>query len=116
MSPACEASLDGVRVALTGTAYPMERIRFVVGPVEDTLPRADHEAIAMLRLDTDWYESTRAEMDYLFDRVIPGGVVIFDHYGWWNGHRRAIDEYLAAHRKTLLLNRIDGAAPIAIVR
>ena len=42
--------------------------------------------------------------------------MIFDDYGWWNGHRRAIDEYLAAHRKTLLLNRIDGAAPIAIVR
>ena len=60
----CEASLDGVRVALTGTAYPTERIRFVVGPVEDTLPLADHEAIAMLRLDTDWYESTRTEMDY----------------------------------------------------
>ena len=49
----------------------------------------------MMRLDPDWYESTRVEMDYLFDRVVPGVVVIFDDYGWWNGHRRAIDEYLA---------------------
>ena len=59
------ASLEQVREAMAGTGYDEKRIHFVKGPVEQTLPREAPEAIAVLRLDTDWYESTLHEMVHL---------------------------------------------------
>ena len=63
------------------------------GPVEETLPAAAPERIALLRLDTDWYESTRHELEHLYPRLSTGGVLIVDDYGHWDGARRAVDEY-----------------------
>ena len=73
------------------TGYPS--IRYVVGEVEDTIPAQMPERISLLRLDTDWYESTRHELEHLWPRLRPGGVLILDDYGWWDGARRAVDEY-----------------------
>ena len=52
----------------------------------------------MLRLDGDWYESTRVCLEHLHDLVVPGGFVIIDDYGYWEGCRRAVDEFLASRR------------------
>jgi O-methyltransferase len=110
----CVAPLEGVRQLLQGTGYDMRNVTFVQGRVEDTLPGAAPEKIALLRLDTDWYESTRHELEHLFPRLVPGGVLIIDDYGHWSGARQAVDEYLKQRKIPLLLNRIDYSGRAAI--
>ena len=85
-------------------------MHFVQGKVEDTIPAAAPATIAILRLDTDWYESTRHEMEHLYPRLSPGGVLIIDDYGVWRGSRKAVDEYFAREGSTLFLERQAGHA------
>jgi hypothetical protein len=108
------APLDEVRRNLAATLYPPERVHLVAGKVEDTLPARAPAQIAVLRLDTDWYQSTRHELIHLFPRLAVGGVLIIDDYGHWSGARRAVDEYIAEHKIRLLLNRIDYTGRIAV--
>lgn len=108
------ASLADVRAAVLGVGYPEERIHFVQGPVEETLPTQVPEEIALLRLDTDWYASTKHTLVHLYPQLSPGGVVIVDDYAYWQGARQAVDEYIAEHDLPLLLNRIDYTARIAV--
>lgn len=82
--------------------------RFVVGLVEDTLPSAETGEIALLRLDTDFYSSTKAELEILYPRLVSGGVLVVDDYGSFQGSRRATDEYLAGLARSPLLYRIDS--------
>ena len=84
------------------------------GKVEDTLPDGAPQQISLLRLDTDWYESTRHELRHLYPRLARAGVLILDDYGHWQGARQATDEYLTEQRIPLLLNRIDRTARIAL--
>ena len=104
-----------VRAAMATTGYPMERVHLVEGPVEETVPSRAPEAVALLRLDTDWYASTRHEMEHLYPRLArPGGVLILDDYGHYAGARRAVDEALAASGEPLLLHRIDYTGRIGV--
>ena len=82
-------------------------INFVQGFVEDTIPTASVGAISLLRLDTDFYTSTLAELQGLYGRLVRGGVIIVDDYGLFEGSRRATDEFLASLQSPPLLNRID---------
>jgi O-methyltransferase len=102
-----------VRDRLLATGYPEARLHFVRGPVEETLPEQAPREISLLRLDTDWYESTRHELEHLYPRLTPGGVLIVDDYGHWEGCRRAVDEYFA-ERDPLLLHRIDYSGRLAL--
>jgi O-methyltransferase len=108
-----EASLEDVRAGMTETGYPAERIHYHAGKVEDTIPGGAPEQIALLRLDTDWYESTRHELEHLYDRVPPGGVIIADDYATWQGARKAVDEFLERTGARLLLVPI-AAGRIAV--
>lgn len=108
------SSIEQTRAALYSIGYPREHIHFVAGRVEDTIPDRAPERIALLRLDTDWYASTRHELIHLFPRLVTGGVLIIDDYGHWQGARKATDEYLAEHDAPLLLNRIDYTGRIAV--
>ena len=108
------ASLSDVRAAVLSTRYPQERIHFVEGLVENTLPKTIPDEVAVLRLDTDWYRSTKHELEQLYPRLAPGGVLILDDYGHWQGARRAVDEYFDEEHITLLLNRVDGTARIGV--
>ena len=108
------ASLPDARAAVSSVGYPEQRIHFVEGLVEETLPAEAPEEIALLRLDTDWYSSTKHELEQLYPRLAPGGVLILDDYGHWQGARQAVDEYFGDNRITLLLNRVDGTARIAV--
>jgi O-methyltransferase len=103
-----------VRELLVSTGYPSERLHFARGPVEQTLPEAAPERLALLRLDTDWYESTRHELEHLWPRLSDGGVLIVDDYGHWEGARRAVDEFFATSAAPVLLSRIDYTGRIAI--
>jgi O-methyltransferase len=110
----CYAALDEVRKNLAETGYASRRIHFVKGKVEDTIPRTSPDSISILRLDTDWYESTRHELLHLFPRLSRRGVLIVDDYGHWLGARQAVDEYFASNGVSLLLNRINYTACIAV--
>jgi O-methyltransferase len=81
------ASLEDVRKNMQATGYPLDSIKFVKGPVEQTIPAEMPHRIALLRIDTDWYESTRHEMIHLYPRLSSGGVSIIDDYGHWQGAR-----------------------------
>jgi hypothetical protein len=102
-----EASLEDVQANLKSTGYPLDRIHFVKGMVERTIPDAAPKEIALLRLDTDWYASTKHEMEQLFPRLSRNGILIIDDYGHFEGARQAVDEYIATHKLPVLLNRID---------
>lgn len=106
--------LEQVRALLAGSGYPDERIHVVVGPVETTIPSHVPAGIAVLRLDTDWYESTAHELRHLYPLLDDGGVLILDDYGHWDGARRAVDEYFASEAPPLLLARTDYTGRIAI--
>jgi O-methyltransferase len=110
----CRASLEDVQANLAGTRYDPGKIHFVRGMVEATIPAEAPASISILRLDTDWYESTRHELEHLFPRLVPGGVLIIDDYGHWQGSRRATDEYFAAHGISMLLNRVDYSGRVGI--
>ena len=110
----CNASIEEVRGNVSGTGYPADRLKFVKGKVEETLPGQAPADIALLRLDTDWYESTLHELETLFPRLVPGGILIIDDYGDWSGARKAVDEYMAKHSIPIFLSRLDDSARLAI--
>lgn len=101
------ASLEDVQETMGQTDYPADRIHYHRGKVEDTIPGHVPDRISILRLDTDWYESTRHELVHLWPRLVPGGVLLLDDYGWWEGARRAVDEWLEESGVPLLLLRMD---------
>jgi O-methyltransferase len=108
------STIETVRQGMQTSGYPEEKIQYVRGKVEDTIPAILPSEIALLRLDTDWYESTRHELHHLYPLRKKGGVLILDDYGHWQGARKAVDEYFAAHAQPILLNRIDVTGRIAI--
>ena len=110
----CYASLDEVRTNLYQTGYPRENLVFVKGRVQDTIPETIPETISLLRLDTDWYDSTYHELCHLFPRLAKFGVLIIDDYGHWQGAREAVDQYFQEQNEPLLLNRIDNTGRIGI--
>lgn len=110
----CLASLDDVRANMLSTGYPESRIHFIKGKVEETLPHKAPARVCLLRLDTDWYESTKHEMEHLYPRLTEGGFLIIDDYGDWLGARKAVDEYIAEQRLPLFLHRVDDTARLAV--
>lgn len=110
----CYSPISEVQNNLRSTGYPEDRLHFIKGKVEDTIPAQAPEKIALLRLDTDWYESTRHELVHLYPRLASGGVLIVDDYGYWKGSRKAVDEYFGQNSPRPLLVRIDATARIAI--
>ncbi|MGV8813815.1 MAG: TylF/MycF/NovP-related O-methyltransferase [Gelidibacter sp.] len=110
----CYSTLDEVEHNIYSIDYPKNKISFIQGKVEETIPQTIPEKIAILRLDTDWYESTMHEMVHLFPKLVRGGVIIIDDYGHWQGCKKAVDEYLFNNDIKLLLNRIDYTGRIGI--
>jgi hypothetical protein len=112
----CYSPLDEVRSNMRATGLPEKRFEFVRGKVEDTIPDAVPDRIAILRLDTDWYESTLHELEHLYPRLSPGGVLLIDDYGHWEGARRAVDEYFARQGVPILLTRVDYSGRVGVKR
>ncbi len=103
-----------VRRNMNSTGYPAAQMRFVAGMVEDTIPQTAPERIAILRVDTDWYASYRHILDHLYDRVVPGGVIIFDDYGHFGGARKAVDEFRAQRHIASPLMRADYSCRVML--
>ncbi|HIF10104.1 MAG TPA: macrocin O-methyltransferase [Sneathiellales bacterium] len=110
----CHGPLDQVIKNVSSTGYDRERLHYVEGKVEDTIPAHAPEQIAILRLDTDWYQSTRHELVHLYPRLSAGGVLIIDDYGYWQGARKAVDEYIDENDLKLFLHKIDHSSRITV--
>ena len=110
----CYASIEDVRHNFAALAGQDAELRTIKGPVQETLldPANLPDKIAILRLDTDFYDSTKAEMEILFPRLSPGGVLIIDDYGEWAGARKAVDEYFAG--KPVWLQRVTHTVRMMI--
>lgn len=105
-------NMRAVTAAVDRSGYPTERLTLVPGRVEDTLPAQAPEAIALLRLDTDWYESTRHELEHLYPRLAKGGILIVDDYGQFQGARKAVTEYFAS--QPVFISRIDYTGRLVV--
>lgn len=103
---------EDVEANLRSIGYDMDYVHLHKGMVEDTVPIEAPAQIALLRLDTDWYQSTRHELMHLWPRLAAGGVLIVDDYGHFSGCRDAVNEYFAD--QPVLLGRIDYTGRIAI--
>jgi len=110
----CFAPVEEVKNNMLFTGYPQEKLVFVKGKVEETIPKVLPAQIAILRLDTDWFESTKHELDHLYPLLQKGGVMITDDYGHWAGAKEAIDAYFKTNNIYMLLNRIDYTGRLGI--
>ena len=103
----CYSALEEVQQNVGTLKYPASKVHYVKGKVEDSIPGTMPGKIALLRLDTDWYESTAHELKYLYPLLVPGGVIIIDDYGHWEGARKAVDQYFNEMKMVPLMHRID---------
>ncbi len=110
----CFSPIDEVKNNLHTTGYPENLLQYVKGKVEDTLPGTQPGNIALLRLDTDWYESTKTEMNILYPLLINKGVLIIDDFGHWEGAKKAVIEYFDVQAYKPLLQRIDNTGIIMV--
>ena len=110
----CLADIIDVQNNMKATGYNERNLIFVQGKVEDTIPGNVPESIALLRLDTDWYESTKHELIYLFPKIPLNGLLIIDDYGHWQGCKKAVDEYINENKLCIFLSRIDYTGRIAV--
>jgi len=105
----CLGTLDEVQALFDGLGIRSQAV-FVKGLFQDTLAGNAPDQIAFLHMDGDWFESTRAILVHLWDRVVPGGVVQLDDYGDWHGCRKAFDEFIEERQLTVTRHPIDGRA------
>lgn len=112
----CLASLDDVRGNFRSANLLDEKVKFVQGDVSLTLADAANlpANIAVLRLDTDWYESTKIELDVLYPRLSQSGVLIVDDYGHWQGAKKAVDEYFDQHGKKPFLQYMTYSSRVGV--
>ena len=107
-------SLESVKKNFKKKNLPLTNIKFVKGKVEETLKISRNlpKKISLLRLDTDFYESTKAELKYLYPLLSKGGVLLIDDYGSWLGQKKAVDEYFL--KKKCWMHFIDHSARMII--
>jgi len=110
----CYSSLDEVKSNINKTNYPLDKIKYIEGKVETTIPELIPEKIAILRLDTDWYESTYHEMVHLYPLLTEKGVLIIDDYGHWKGAREAVDQYFSENNIKTFMHRIDYTGRVIV--
>jgi O-methyltransferase len=111
----CLSPLEETQKNVLSTGYPADKLHFVPGKVEDTIPDTiPSDGIALLRLDTDWYASTKHELTHLFPLLAPNGPIIIDDYGHWKGQQKAVDEYVKENDLRMFLSRIDYNGRIGI--
>lgn len=106
--------LEQVKENVFSTQYPKSLFKFVEGKVEETIPGTLPDKISILRLDSDWYESTKHGLEHLYPLLVENGVLIIDDYGHYEGAKLAVDEYIAENNLCIFLNRVDYSCRLAI--
>jgi O-methyltransferase len=106
------ASPEIVRRTFADAHVPVapERLTIVPGLFEATLPGFEPPEIAFLHVDCDWHDPVKMVIEKFFDRVKPGGTIVFDDYGHWSGCRKAVDAFLASRGLKVRLTAIDSTS------
>lgn len=107
-------SPENVLKNLLTSSYPENNLKLIEGDVCTTLKTQKPESISLLRLDTDWYESTKAELEILYPLLVEKGILIIDDYGHFSGARQAVDEYFSAVKGAPLMQRSDYTGRLAV--
>lgn len=109
----CYSSIDEVRNNFTKETNS-NLVELIKGPVEQTLRVKENlpDQISLLRLDTDWYESSKIELEMLYPKLVKGGVLILDDYGHWQGVKKSVDEYFK--NKNIWLHYVDYGCRLLI--
>ena len=94
----CAATLEEFKHTIARAAAPATNIDIYPGLFEQTFPQFDPPPVAVLRLDGDWYSSTMACLNKFWDAVMPGGLIIIDDYGIWDGCTKAVHEFLSMRK------------------
>ena len=102
----CFASYEEVQANFLQAGVSKEDFQLIKGDVSETLTSFKPGAISFLRLDTDWYESTKTELKYLWPFLSVSGVLIVDDYGHWQGSKKAVDEFFQS-TPTILFHALD---------
>ena len=113
----CFASIDEVKNNFEKRNLISDQIIFVEGDISITLSKENlflPDSICVLRLDTDWYESTKIEMEVLYPRLSVGGCLIVDDYGYWSGSKKAVDEYFEREGNRPFFQYTDSSGRIAV--
>lgn len=105
----CYCPYDEALRNVSSSRYPISNYIFVKGKVEETIPRITPLKIALLRLDTDWYESTKHELEHLYPLLSDMGILMIDDYGCWFGARKAVDDYFGSDRPFFVLDAPHGS-------
>jgi hypothetical protein len=108
------ATLNDVKDGFSQMGLDLQNLNFIIGDVLETIPRESPKKISLLRIDTDWYESTSHILVNLYPRVATGGVVILDDYDYWSGARQAADEFFLSHQIRPLLFRQTGGGRVFV--
>lgn len=105
----CYSDFESVKTLMDSTDYPTDKIKYIIGDICETLKYDTNipDKISLLRLDTDWYESTRVEMEILYPKVVDKGIIIIDDYGYWSGSKTAVDEYYNNNNIILEYQKLD---------
>lgn len=106
--------LEEVKNNVYSTGYPNEKFHFIEGKVEDTLSKNSPGKIALLKLDTAWYESTKHELVHLYPFISNKGVITINFYGGWIGTKKAVDEYISENNICILLNKVADSCLIGL--
>lgn len=109
-----EIGEQAVRDRVARTGFPDSRLYTVKGYVQDTIPERTPDSIAVLRLDTDYYDSTLHELEHLYPKPSVGGILIIDDYGKMSGATQAVDEYFTRNGEPIFLARVDIQGRIAV--
>ena len=106
--------IEKVKKNIIESCKDLENIKFIKGDVLKTLLISDNipEKISILRLDTDWYESTKIELEILFPKLVNNGILIIDDYGDYKGCKKAVDEYF--RYKKFNIFKIDAGGRMLI--
>lgn len=114
----CKGSLEEVVENMSATKYPRRYTYYIKGDICQTLKNPHHipHSIALLRLDTDWYESTKVELEALYDKVIPGGIIIFDDYFYWAGQKKAVDDFFESRKITPIIEQVALTQTASMVK
>lgn len=105
----CYSSIDEVKNNIQSTKYPMDKIKFIKGDICETLNFKVNrpQKISLLRLDTDWYKSTKKELEILYPLLSDKGVLIVDDYNHWQGCKEAVNEYFKNIGANLKFEEVD---------
>jgi O-methyltransferase len=89
----CKGDQQKAREAFRNLGLSDNTYRIIPGWFDETLHNAHVTEIALLHIDADWYDSVRTVLDAFYDKVVPGGIIVFDDYGYWEGCQRAVQDF-----------------------